>query len=402
MSSHTPSSRRGDSVALRPDDPLLADAAGEYRSAYVHIPFCLRRCPYCDFAIVDESAVGRSEVSRYVEAIIAEIEMEDPFGPLDAVNFGGGTPTRLTADQLGGILDELSDKFGLTDGVEVSLEANPEDWTPQLASELVEAGFTRVSMGAQSFDDDVLVALGRNHDARSIVSAVESARNAEFGSVSVDLIFGQPIETDRSWDQTVRSALSLGPDHISTYSLTVEAGTALSRDVLAGRPAPDADVQASRYERFVELAEPAGIIRYELSNHARTGHACRYNLATWTHAEYVAFGLGAHDHRNGRRGRNHRRLDRYLEAVEADVRPRIGVETIDRETADGDRLMLGLRLAAGVPLDPPARRFVASNAGQRLIEAGVMDERKGRLVVLKPMLTDAVVREALSVSSGDC
>jgi len=351
---------------------------------------------------VDESAVGRSEVSRYVEAIIAEIEMEDPFGPLDAVNFGGGTPTRLTADQLGGILDELSDKFGLTDGVEVSLEANPEDWTPQLASELVEEGFTRVSMGAQSFDDDVLVALGRNHDARSIVSAVESARNAEFGSVSVDLIFGQPIETDRSWDQTVRSALSLGPDHISTYSLTVEAGTALSRDVLAGGPAPDADVQASRYERFVELAEPAGIIRYELSNHARTGHACRYNLATWSHAEYVAFGLGAHDHRNGRRGRNHRRLDRYLEAVEADVRPRIGVETIDGETADGDRLMLGLRLAAGVPLDPPARRFVASKAGQRLIEAGVMDERKGRLVVLKPMLTDAVVREALSVSSGDC
>jgi oxygen-independent coproporphyrinogen-3 oxidase len=389
-------------LASRPDDVRLADTARGWRSAYIHIPFCLRRCPYCDFAIVDESSAGRSDIDRYVDAVVAEIGMESPFGPLDAVNFGGGTPTRLDAGQLGSILDVINDRFSLSRGVEVSLEANPEDWSPEFASRLVAAGFTRVSIGAQSFDDQVLTALGRNHDAATIASVVRTAREAGFGSVSIDLIFGHPCETSASWEHSVRSALSLEPDHMSTYSLTVEPGTVLSRDVLGGSPAPDPDVQASRYERFIELAEPEGMIRYELSNHARSGHVCRYNLATWSHAEYVAFGLGAHDHRSKRRGRNHRRLDRYLADVEGGIRPRIGVEEIDRSTADGDRLMLGLRLAAGLPLDPVVQRFVDSDPGQRLLDAGVMAVVLDRLVVTKPMLTDAVVREALSVSSSDC
>jgi putative oxygen-independent coproporphyrinogen III oxidase len=387
---------------LRPDDARLADAAGSWRSAYVHIPFCLRRCPYCDFAIVDESSDGRSDVDRYVAAVIAEIAMEPAFGPLDAVNFGGGTPTRLPAHQLGSIVAAIRERFGFADAVEISLEANPEDWSHDLAAELVDLGFNRVSVGAQSFDDRVLGALGRNHDANAIASTVEAARSVGISSVSLDLIFGHPSESDASWNDSVRSALALEPDHMSTYSLTVEPGTALSREILAGAPQPDADAQASRYETFSELAEREGIVRYELSNHARTGHVCRYNLATWSHAEYVAFGLAAHDHRSGYRGRNHRRLDRYLGDVEKGVRPRIGVETIDSSTAEGDRLILGLRLAAGVPISRLARRFIESNEGRRLTEAGVMGERSGRLVVLKPMLTDAVVREALSVSAGDC
>ena len=387
---------------LRPDDAKLADAAGSWKSAYVHIPFCLRQCPYCDFAIVDESINGRSDVDRYVDAVIAEVGMEGPFGPLDAVNFGGGTPTRLSAEQLGSIVDAIRSRFGFSDIVEISLEANPEDWTPELAAGLLDAGFNRVSIGAQSFDDSVLRSLGRNHDASAVGSTLESARRAGFPSVSLDLIFGHPSESDESWEQSVRSALALEPDHMSTYSLTVEPGTVLSREIHDGAPQPDPDAQASRYERFGELAEREGIVRYELSNHARTGHVCRYNLGTWAHAEYVAFGLGAHDHRSGRRGRNHRRIDRYLADVEAGVRPRIGEDAIDASTADGDRLMLGLRLAAGVPVGPTARCFIESSAGKRLIEADVMAEQNGRLVVLKPMLTDAVVREALSVSSGDC
>jgi coproporphyrinogen III oxidase-like Fe-S oxidoreductase len=207
---------------LRPDDVRLADAAEGWRSAYVHIPFCLRRCPYCDFAIVDESAVGRSDVDRYVDAVVAEIGMERSFGPLDAINFGGGTPTRLEARQLASIVDALDHQFGLDDSVEVSLEANPEDWTQELAADLVDAGFNRVSIGAQSFDDGVLAALGRNHDAASIASTVRSARDGGFPSVSLDLIFGHPSESDASWDRSVRSAISLEPNHISTYSLTVE------------------------------------------------------------------------------------------------------------------------------------------------------------------------------------
>lgn len=402
MSSHVPTMTMGELIGLRPDDPRLADAAGSWRSAYIHIPFCLRRCPYCDFAIVDESVSGRSDVDPYVEAVIAEIAMEKPFGPLDAVNFGGGTPTRLGARQLGVILDAVRERFGLSADVEVSLEANPEDWTLDLAVQLVHGGFNRVSIGAQSFDDRVLAALGRNHDAGAIGSVVANARDAGFTSVSIDLIFGHPSETDASWDHSVRSALALEPDHMSTYGLTVEQGTVLSRQVLAGAPSPDPDVQAARYERFTEIGGQAGFVRYELSNHATPGHVCRYNLATWSHAQYVAFGLGAHDHRSGVRGRNHRRMDRYLEDVRSGARPRIGVKAIDASTAEGDKLMLGLRLAAGVPLGPTAERLIGSAAGRRLIEAGVMEVRGGRLVVTKPMLTDAVVREALSVSRDDC
>jgi putative oxygen-independent coproporphyrinogen III oxidase len=236
--------------SLRPDDARLADVAAGWRSAYVHVPFCLRRCPYCDFAIVDESSEGRSDVDRYVAAVIAEVGMEGTFGPLDAVNFGGGTPTRLSAEQLDSIVRAIEQRFGFSDSVEISLEANPEDWTADLADGLVDVGFNRVSIGAQSFDDEVLSALGRSHDADTIASTVESARNAGISSVSLDLIFGHPSETNASWEHSVRSALDLGPDHMSTYSLTVESGTVLSREVLAGAPTPDPDTQASRYERF--------------------------------------------------------------------------------------------------------------------------------------------------------
>ena len=386
----------------RPDSPELAEAASLWKSAYVHIPFCLRRCPYCDFAIVDESTSGRDSVNHYVEALISEIEMEDEFGSLNAINFGGGTPTRLRPTQLGSIVDALRSRFGTDDGVEISLEANPEDWSEPLADGLVAAGFTRVSVGAQSFDNGVLSALGRNHTADQISQTVTAARGAGFRSVSVDLIFGHPAESTASWASTVESALALDPDHVSTYSLTVEPGTELSRSVQAGAPEPDGDTQADRYEHFIDVADPTGIHRYEVSNHARSGHACRYNLSTWGNGEYVAFGLGAHDHRIGIRSRNHRRIDRYLEDIDAGVRPRIGVETLDEFAEERDALMLGLRLTCGARLSDLALCFIDSAQGTRLLYAGVMALSEGRLVVLKPMLTDAVVREALSVSSGDC
>ncbi len=387
---------------MRPDSAELADAAALWKSAYVHIPFCLRRCPYCDFAIVDESSEGRSSVERYVDAVLTEIEMEQGIGALDAINFGGGTPTRLTSRQLASIVGSLQARFSTSSDVEISLEANPEDWTDGMATGLAEVGFTRVSIGAQSFDDHVLTSLGRSHTADTIASTVASARAAGFRSTSIDLIFGHPAESDESWRFSVDRALSLDPDHVSTYSLTVEPGTQLSREVHAGAPEPDDDTQADRYEYFLERAEAADIIRYEVSNHARVGHACRYNLSTWGNGEYIAFGLGAHDHIGGVRSRNHRRIDRYIDAVEAGNRPRLGSETLDVMASQRDALMLGLRLACGVALTDTAIRFVGSPEGKRLIDAGVMGLRGGRLVVYKPMLTDAVVREALSVSAADC
>jgi oxygen-independent coproporphyrinogen-3 oxidase len=387
---------------LRPDSPKLADNAHDWKSAYIHVPFCARRCPYCDFAIVDESAGRSLSHETYVDALLAEIAMETEFSPLDAVNFGGGTPSRLPPEQLGLIIGGLSEQFGLNDGAEVSLEVNPEDWSDEFGAELVRSGFTRVSVGAQSFDPAVLGALGRQHTPGMIQAAVDGAKESGVSSVGIDLIFGHPAESSDSWNRTIDLALLLGVDHISTYSLTVEPGTQLSREISQGAPSPDDDTQADRYERFEESAQEAGFVRYEISNHALVGHACRYNLATWAHGEYVAFGIGAHDHRWGTRARNHRRPDRYMEDIKARRRPRMAIEHLTDAERERDRLMVGLRLAAGTPLTAIAQRFANSQEGARFIDAGILEVDSGRLRVADPMMSDAVIREALSVSSSDC
>jgi putative oxygen-independent coproporphyrinogen III oxidase len=238
------------------DDPGLSDAAAGLVAAYLHIPFCRRVCPYCDFAVV----AGREDLAdRYVDALVAEIEATPSLHrPLDTVAFGGGTPSRLPAAGVGRLLEALRSSHGIADRAEISLEANPEDWTAALAGGLAEAGVGRVSLGVQSFDAGVLEWLGREHDPRQAMAAVEEARRAGFRSVSVDLIFGSPAEDDASWRRSVGIALDLGIDHLSCYALTVEPGTPLSRSVRAGGPAPDPDVQADRYEAAWAQAEAAG------------------------------------------------------------------------------------------------------------------------------------------------
>ena len=219
------------------DHAALAAAAAGWRCAYVHIPFCRRRCPYCDFAVVAEGeAAGPDPEERYLEAVRAEIGMEEPWGPLDAVAFGGGTPSTLGVELLASLLDAIGRQHGLAPGAEVGIEVNPEDWSDRYGDELLAAGFTRLSFGVQSFDHAVLMALGRLHTPDQGAQAVVSARRLGFHSVNVDLIFGAPVETPRSWEETVDRALALETDHISAYALTVERGTELSRQVAAGAP----------------------------------------------------------------------------------------------------------------------------------------------------------------------
>lgn len=387
--------------AARPDDPVLADGAGGWRGAYIHIPFCHRICPYCDFAVV----AGRDDLrDRYVDALIAEIGMAEPFpgGPLDAVSFGGGTPSLLAAGALSQVLEALEARFGIAGDAEVSLEANPEDWTQALASGLVAGGFTRVSLGAQSFDPKVLAELGRAHTPEDTRRAVGIAGDAGFGSINLDLIFGSPGETEGSWERSVAAALECGADHLSTYALTVERGTALSKAVLAGGPAPDPDTQADRYEAMSGPVGEAGLIRYETSNHARRGHACRYNLLTWAQGEYEAFGTGAHRHRDGTRSWSVRRIDRYLERVEAGSRPDSGRETLEGFSLDRERIVLGLRRAAGVVAGQAGAALMASRDGGRLVDAGILCERHGRLVVTRPLLGDEAARAVLALTVADC
>lgn len=385
---------------LRADDAGLADLAHDWKSAYVHIPFCRRRCPYCDFAVVD-SAPDEAVERRYVAAVIGEIRMGADFGPLDAINFGGGTPSLVEPSSIRAIVDALTERFGGS-APEISIEVNPEDWTEDLAHGLRSANVDRVSIGAQSMHDDVLGALGRLHAADQVRSTVATARAFGFRSIGIDLIIGHPGESDDAWIATVSEALAMDVDHVSTYGLTVEPGTVLAAEVRDGAPSPDDDVQADRYEYFLAQASARGIHRYEVSNHARPGHHCRYNLSTWAHGEYVGFGMAAHGHRWGRRTRNHRRLDRYLEAVESGIPPTLGVEELDTIARERDRLMLGLRLAAGTPRTPTADRFLASPDGQRFVDAGLVRVVGDRVIVTDPMRADMVARAALSVSGGDC
>jgi putative oxygen-independent coproporphyrinogen III oxidase len=385
-----------------PDSPEPAEAAHHWNSAYIHIPFCARRCPYCDFAVVAADEAGGSATERYVDALVTEIGMEPDPSELHAVNFGGGTPTRLRPDDLARLMGALADRFGIADGAEISIEANPEDWTSTFARELRRIGFNRVSFGIQSFDPVVLEALGRTHSPAEAEQSFEAARSAGFSNVNIDLIYGTPEETAESWRRTVDRAIHLEPDHVSAYALTVEGGTALSRAVLAGAPEPDPDEQADRYEHLGEVATSAGLVRYEVSNWARPGRSCRYNLSTWMMGEFSAFGTGAHDYRNGVRSRNIRRLDGYLAQVEAGIRPRSGSEQLEEFESERERFMVGLRLAAGVLPGSIGGPFMRSVEGRRFVDAGVIGNRDGRAVVLRPFLTDLVARSVLSVSPDDC
>lgn len=371
------------------------DQAAAQRAAYVHIPFCHRRCPYCDFAVVDlENEDG--PIGAYVAAVVEEIDMESDWLPLHAVNLGGGTPSILEAEQIQLILDKLRSRYGLEEDAEISIEANPEDMSAEYCKRLYQAGVNRVSLGVQSFDAAVLAALGRGHTPDQGKTAVKNLTNAGINNINLDLIFGTPEESLDSWKQTVADALALQTCHLSAYALTVELGTDLSRAVAAGAPAPDDDDQADKYE-WLAAQTRSQLDHYEISNWARPGSECRYNLTTWAQGEYLGFGMGAHRHRNGVRSRNHRRLDRYIEDCVAGRQPILGAETAAAWEREKERVFLGIRRRVGVVLGQAGAHFLGSDAGRRFLDAGIVAAQSGRLVVTNPLLTDAVAREVLSL-----
>ncbi len=368
-------------------------------AAYVHIPFCSAICPYCDFAVV---AGADRLAGRYIEAVIAEIEASDRWRPLDSVYFGGGTPSHLDPALLGKVLDALRRHHGISETAEVSLEANPEDFGRSQADRLLAAGFNRVSFGAQSFDDDVLARLGRRHTGADIEASIANARGAGFDNVSIDLIFGAPVESNRSWAESLRRGLGTGPDHVSCYALTVEPGTPLHRQVRVGaEAAPDPDTQADRYELADRVLGEAGLGRYEVSNWSRPGHECRYNLTVWAQGQYEAYGNGAHRFRDGVRGHNVRRLDAYIERMESGSRPVAGSEDVGGWDGEIDRLFVGLRRSAGVAPGPGVEALLGTAGGNLLLRERIIEVTDGRLVVSRPLLTDEVHRQVLDLEPPD-
>jgi oxygen-independent coproporphyrinogen-3 oxidase len=326
---------------------------------YVHFPFCSVRCTYCDFPTV----AGRDEqIERYLDALIVEIGAWQPaaHGAADTIFFGGGTPSRMREDQAKRVLAALRSRFDVAGDAEITLEGNPESLTEEALSGFRRAGITRISVGVQSLDDDVLAHVGRAHDARGARGAVALAREAGFLEVSIDLIAGLPGEKLARWPETVRRAVELLPNHVSVYLLESDKDTPLGRSIRSGRTVVAGDdALAAVYERTVRVLEDAGYPLYEISNFAREAHRSRHNLKYWTDAPYVGFGLGAHGYVAGGRRANRRDLDGYLAALEAETDPVDWREPYDRERRIEEALFLGLRVADGVDLRLLGARYDA-------------------------------------------
>lgn len=321
---------------------------------YVHVPFCLHRCHYCDFNTYEGLDHLRAP---YVEALVADIERYDRGRMATSVFFGGGTPTLLHPEQLGRVLHAIDRSFGIADDAEVTVEANPETVDVAYLSELRATGVNRLSIGVQSLSPHVLERLGRTHSASQALRVIEDARRAGFDDLNIDLIYGSPWESSGDWLDTLNGALATAPDHISAYSLMVEEGTPLHTLVATGRvPDVDVDAQAERFAMAAEILGAAGYVRYEVSNWSRPGHASRHNVLYWSAGDYFGFGAGAHSHVGGHRWWTTRLPRDYIGAV-TNSETRAGEEILEGDQRAGEALMLGLRLASGIDLDGFRRRF---------------------------------------------
>jgi putative oxygen-independent coproporphyrinogen III oxidase len=351
----------------------MNEAAG----LYVHVPFCLTRCGYCDF----NTYAGLDHLSTpYVEALRREAELwsnEWADARFVSLFLGGGTPTTLPAPVLSGLLDHLRTTFAFTGRPEVTVEANPDTVNVAYLSGLREAGVTRLSLGVQSFDPTVLHALERIHGPQAARRAFAATREAGFDNVNLDLIYGANGESLDSWRQTLEEAIALGPDHLSCYALTIEPATPLGRKVAAGEiPAPDPDLQAAMYDLACDLLARAGYEHYEVSNWAHPRHWCVHNMGYWEGRPYLGLGAGAHSYRDGRRWWNVRPPQQYLELVSAGARPIGGEEHLTDEDRRLERLLLQLRTAVGVPVE-----WVAEDRAAGFVEDGLAVRRGDRLVL---------------------
>lgn len=368
---------------------MLGQAAP--RSAYIHVPFCRHQCGYCNFTLV----AGRDDlIAAYLEALAKELSWLGEPHEVDTLFFGGGTPTHLSPKELAQLFELANRWFPLASGYELSVEANPIDLNDVRCDVLRQTGVTRMSLGVQSFRAEKLQALERDHRQVEIVAAYENARKFA-KSVSLDLIFAVPGETLEQWRQDLVTAISLQPDHISTYGLTFERGTSfwgrLNRGELARA---EEDTEGQMYELAIDLLTTAGYEHYEVSNFARPGHRCRHNEAYWTGLPYFAAGPGAARYIAGRREMNHRSTTSYIQRVLGGQSPVAESEELSPEDHARERLVFALRRLEGISLpeferetrysveqlvDGPLKKFVAQGFFERQ-ENGLRLTRRGLLV----------------------
>ena len=365
-------------------------------SLYIHIPFCLRKCPYCDFCSVpyDEEPARRT-----IAAVMRELEMRSRDAcELSTVYIGGGTPTIVPASELIRLIGSVRDYYRVAPDAEITVEANPGTVTKDSVRALAGAGINRFSLGVQSFDDGELKALGRIYGSGDVLRAVDAVRGAGIRNLSLDLMYGIPGQTRDAWSAHIGKAIGLGPEHISTYELTVEPGTPLEVAVSKGRTEkPGDDTIVAMYENVIDRLTAAGYRHYEISNFAKPGFGCRHNINYWNRGEYIGAGAGAHSFINGRRIRNFSRIDRYNEALEHGRLPVEEETETGRVDAIKEFIMLGLRKTGGVDLRLCRAEFGFDLAGScaTMIGQGLMTTGDGfiRLTRKGIILSNSVIAE---------
>ncbi len=369
-------------------------------SLYVHIPFCHTRCHYCDF----NTYAGMLPLREpYVRALLTEIGMAGALTKLPGgkprrsrtIFFGGGTPSLLSVSQVSRILEACYNNFAVDEDAEITLEANPGTLSREQLVGLRAAGVNRLSMGAQSFDAELLKTLGRIHSPKDITQAVRDAQAAGFTSINVDFMFGLPGQTMRHWRETIDRALDLHIEHLSLYSLIIEEGTPFYTWTREGRITPgDEDLCADMYEYADERLQAAGYVNYEISNWSLPCFQSRHNLTYWHNLPYIGMGAGAYSSFGGRRFSNVREPAEYIRMLKAQQWPEVESETVDKAQAMSETAFLALRTAQGLHLPTFEQRFAlpfAQFVGDRLHmveEAGLLERepewlrlsKRGRLL----------------------
>ncbi|TFD35975.1 coproporphyrinogen III oxidase [Cryobacterium sp. TMT1-19] len=396
-----------------PSDGLLpasaaVGAAQRDFGVYLHVPFCRVRCGYCDFNTYTATELRGASQHDYAGQAITEVQSAGriltqsgvPARQAATVFFGGGTPTLLPADDLVRMLEAVRSTWGIAPGAEVTTEANPDSVDAAYLGRLAESGFTRVSFGMQSAVPSVLATLERTHDPERVPLKVQWAREAGL-DVSLDLIYGTPGETLVDWRTSLEHAIRQAPTHVSAYSLIVEEGTKLARQIKRGELAPvDDDVQAEFYELADDLLSSAGYGWYEVSNWATDdAHRSRHNLAYWRSQDWWGVGPGAHSHIGGVRWWNVKHPSAYGDRIRAGDSPAAGRETLDAATQEVERVLLLTRIREGIPIDslsPLRRHEVAGLIADELIDAKAALFGSIELTLRGRLLADAVVRRLLA------
>ncbi|MGN7930753.1 radical SAM family heme chaperone HemW [Sphingopyxis sp. 22461] len=371
---------------------------------YVHWPFCVSKCPYCDF-----NSHVRESVDQAVwrDALLADLRHEAALLPgrtIGSIFFGGGTPSLMPPATVAAVIAAAGDAWGLADDVEISLEANPNSVEVANFADLAAAGVNRVSIGVQSFDSEVLEFLGRAHSEDEARRAIATAQE-HFARVSFDLIYARPGQSMTAWENELAGALAFGTDHLSLYQLTIEPGTRFATLAAKGDlTIPDGDTAADLFDATQAMTRAAGLPRYEVSNHARVGQESRHNLAYWRYADYAGVGPGAHGRRLGQATERHKKPENFVTAVERNghgLKVESDLPAHERAT---EAMLMGLRLNEGIDLARIEARsgllreaFVDDGAVARLAKQGLMTYDGDRLMVTDDgiLLLDSILSDVV-------